>query len=301
MRRQARPFAASAFLLAATLSAGCETVEFGPPSAEVRRQIRSALVAVLPAAAAEGPVEPAKDPGPGASSRAARVAAAGSMTVGAEACAMFFGVAADFTLPMLICGATVPVGAVIAPFAALVGAAVGPTIAPPAAQVEAAQRRLTAALGEVDAARSLRDRLVATAAEQTNVRLATRAQRAGIEGASGAGAGTILEITFTDFGLNTLGEFEPDVVLEIGARARLIRAADNRVLYWRIWRYLGPQRTYFDAAEEDAKVLRWDIRKGFERLADKIVFDLLIGTGPDVVFDDRQRPGTVETVAVSGS
>lgn len=300
MRRQAMSFAASALLLAATLSAGCGTVEFAPPSAAVRQQIQSAVITVRPAATAEGPVEPAKDAGSGASS-GARLAASGSMTLGLEACAVFFGVAADFTLPMLICGATVPFGVVMAPFAALVGAAVGPAMAHPAGQVETAQERLIAALGEVDAAGHLRDRLVATAAEQGSVRLATRAPRADVGGASGPLGGTVLEITVTDFGLNTLGEFEPDVVLEIGARARLVRSADDQVLYWRDWRYLGPQRSYFHAADKDARVLRWDIRKGFERLADKIVFDLLIGTGPDVVFDDRQRPGTVETVAASGS
>lgn len=295
-----RRLATSALLLVAGLSAGCTTIEFEPPPEAVRQKLRSAVITARPAAATEAPVEPAKDAGSGVS-RGARRAATGSMVVGLEFCGAFFGVAADMTLPLLICGATVPVGVVISPFAALFGAAVGPAMARPKAEVEAAQGRLVAALTEVDAGRYLRDRLVAIAAEQGGVRLATRAQQASSKAAAGPGGGMLLEIAVTDFRLNTLGDFEPDVVLEIGARARLVRAADGHELYWHDWRYLGPQRTYFDAADDGARVLRWDVREGFERLADKMVFDLLIGASPDVVFNDRQRPGTVETVATSGS
>ena len=110
------------------------------------------------------------------------------------------------------------------------------------------------------------------------------------------GLDTVLEIDVSDFRLVSYGKIDPDLQLVLIARARLVRAANDAELYRRTWGYMSNQQSYFDMAAQNAKLLRAKIREGYEKLADKIVYDLFIAELPEAQERTRPRPGTVWTV-----
>jgi hypothetical protein len=73
----------------------------------------------------------------------------------------------------------------------------------------------------------------------------------------------------------------------IVAEIRLRDRASGAELYQRKWGYLGKQQKCFETAAQNGALLRRGLQTGIDRLADRIVFDLLITSAPELKVDDR--------------
>lgn len=307
MRLPARSFFLPPWLLLVLLLAGCFSLPQGyaPPSPETRQWLPDAAFVAVPSALAEAPNAPAKGAASGALSGAAEWAV-GSVAVGGSACAdalKWWGRAVGGccgggnSAPVIFyCGLTVAGGIVLAPVAGLAGAVAGASDAHSAEEVEAAQLQIRAALMELDPADYLLGRLVEVGATGYGLGLARQPHGRGYPELAAQQRAAVVEIEIVRFGLNAEGAVNPDIVLDLAARARVIGTLDEEELYRRTWRYLGPRRNYFSAADRNAAVLRDDIREGFDRLSDRMLYDLFLGTEPEEPLKGEQGPGTVVTV-----
>jgi hypothetical protein len=129
--------------------------------------------------------------------------------------------------------------------------------------------------------------------------------RAGAQDPSRARADTRLEVSVQRYGLRRsgLGVADPNFQLFLEVRARLVRAADNFVLYTHAWSYEGPRHPYFRWAGGDAALLRSELRLGAEGLAAEIARHMFAAPSPsrqerDVIDAARLRPAAAPGGAV---
>lgn len=248
--------------------AGCAAVEVPPPTPEIRAQLGGIEVEVLAIEAQDEMTTPAKGQGQGAASGAGQ-GALGSLAGGASICQAGEPFACLFGLAL---------GIAVAPVAAVIGAGVGASKAHSEGEVLLAETNLRAALDELSLDRDLE------AAVSTRIRAHPDYELAE---APGPGPDTRLEVRGA-FSVQSSGKIDPDLTLVLGARARLVRADDGIELYARSWGYQSPTRGYFEFAADGAELFRTEVQDGIEKLADKMVADLLVSTE-----SETYRPGSV--------
>jgi hypothetical protein len=151
----------------------CSTVQT-VPSAPVEVCAQPGLWAVLTRPGPEGGGPPTPLSGGSAAAAGANVGALGSLKAGAGlAGEMLSGHSSgDFAgLEILLAGAILAAGVVIAPVAALVGAGVGAGVAHPDAAIAAAQEDMAAALDSARPADAIRSSVIVLADQRTRRRL----------------------------------------------------------------------------------------------------------------------------------
>lgn len=272
---------------------GCATVEFPPPSAYAREQFGDIALVSVPSEYTIDLDTPAKGKGAGALSGAGQ-GALGSLEFGAGACQGGGG-----ELGGLVCVFGLALGIAFAPVAALIGAGVGASEAHSEGEVVEADANLQAALADVKPHEALRDQVIAAVGDHTDLKLVERPvahYEANSQDLANEGPDTVLVIEVSTFYLTSEGTLDPDVTLVLGARAWLVRTADNAELYKRAWAYKSHEHGYFDLAADGALSLRTEIEDGIEKLADQMVFDLFLAKEPEVHKVGILPPGTIWSV-----
>jgi hypothetical protein len=264
---------ATLFLVLAAGLPGCATTEFAPPAPEVRAQLGAVTVVPVSARASRAVDDPVKGAGRGALSGAGQGAASGFL-VGASFCQ---------TPDPLACAFGLVLGTALAVPGAVVGSIAGASLAHPAEEVEAATASLVAAMADArpheDVARQI--------AEAKHLPHDLRAMDAGAYVAGDYsqlaedGRDSVLEIEAVLLELYVAGDIDPDISPKLTVQGRLVRAGDDVELYSRTWLYWGQERDYFEAAADDARLLRQDLQDGYEALAARIANDLFRSTLPE--------------------
>jgi len=271
--------------LAGFFLASCAETKFLPPSPEIRQRLAVTSVRSLPDVQPSEPQAPVEGAGRAALTGAGQGAAIGFLT-GAVACAG----------GPLLCGLGVVAGAAFAVVGAPIGAIVGAARAHSAQDVRIADASLRAALGQLRPSAMLRDKIVAAAREKTRYDL--RPEEAPLGKAqqdlNGHDLASVMELAVSQIELVSAGRIDPESSLMIIAEIRLKDRASGAELYQRKWAYLGKQQKYFDMAAQNGALLRRELQTGIDRLADRIVFDLLITSAPERKVDGR--PGDVWTI-----
>jgi hypothetical protein len=143
----------------------------------------------------------------------------------------------------------------------------------------------------------LRDKIVTAAREKTRYDL--RPEEAPPldntqQDSNGHDLASVMELAVSHIELVSAGRIDPESSLMIVAEIRLKDRASGAELYQRQWAYLSKQQKYFEMAAKDGALLRRELQTGIDRLADPIVFDLLITSTPELKV--KGRPGDVWTI-----
>jgi len=146
---------------------------------------------------------------------------------------------------------TGPLGLILWPFGAALGAVAGAAGAEDEAKVKAAQETLLAALNGFRPGEAIRDRLVDVARERTSLPLVVLPSPIETQGAD-----TILEITVREFHLRGNGPINPPFRLIVGVRARLLRVGDFAEIRDKTFQYESRDRTFLEWAADNAQPLR---------------------------------------------
>jgi hypothetical protein len=236
--------------------------------------------------------EPVKGSGEGALSGAAQ-GAAGPLTFGVGSCqgGPFF------------CVVGLALGIALAVPSAMVGGVVGAVNAHPEEEVDAATQNLLSALVAAapdDAlAANLPDMGRMIAGVDLKLNDWEQGRAVDYEPLIDKGFDSVVEITVKTVRIDVLGDINPDLSPIVIVEARLLSIPEGKSLYQRVWHYSGVERDYFDAAEDDARLLHSDLAKGYSHLASRIVDDLFVTQATEK--SERPQPGTVVTIAGSSS
>jgi len=262
-------------LFAAILPAACAQTTFTPPSTALHAQLGTTGAVATPGSpATDVGKQPVSGAGAGALLGAGQGAAAG-LPIAAGGC----GTANAFG-----CAVGIALGAAVAIVAAPIGAVVGAVNAHSDGDVRIADANLHAAFAESESTVTarLRDRIVSEAASLSAYKVVAYSPAPGFPKAPVAPrVDSQLEISVTALSLPVAGRINPDAKLLIAAQASFNRA-DGTLLYRRVWVYQGASRNYFQAAADNAQLLRSDIETGVGVLAAKIVNDMFVSSSPEV-------------------
>jgi hypothetical protein len=267
----------TSWLLALSLApalAACVSppVTIPPPSDGLRSAMRDMEVRVIHASVAAAPDQPVSGAGEGAAMGALQ-GAGGSVFLGAYACGTFEPITCLFGLTL---------GIVVAPVAGVVGAVVGGTKAHDSDEVSAAHESLLKAAAELDAARGLQE---AFAAAQPRL--------APTHASASSGPSVRLDVAIENFGLESQGQYEPDVWLVMTVSGRVLRGEDNEELYWRTWSYEGSKTPYFTLANGAPESLDRMVREAYEMVAKRVLFDLLHSVSTEPLNSAARPIGTL--------
>jgi hypothetical protein len=283
----------------------CSTVQTVPPApAEVCAQPGLWAVVARPGAEAGDPPVPLS--GGSAAAAGAKAGALGSLKTGAGlAGEMLSGHSSgDFAgLEVLLAGAILAAGVVIAPVAALVGAGVGAGVAHPDAAIAAAQKDMAAALDAARPADAIRTSVIVLADQRARRRLydcGGLATTDACQQQSPESIAVVLSMTVSAPYFEVEGAITPDLRLLLSADAEVVGTSDAGAVYRRGWIYRGRQYSYFELAADDAAVFRAELKRATDALASKVVDDLLIGGREEVHPSGEQPEGTVWTVFPPG-
>lgn len=284
--------------------AGCTSAtELAPPPAEMRDRLGTVAVTAVPFAGTVANAVPARGSAADAAEGAVdgaliglRAAAELGWYLGAEMCAGTGGEAAVMCLAIV---------AATFPAAVLFGAAVGAVNGYGATTGMKAPKQDLATLPQQRPEVELRRRFLRLGAVKTEVRLVDADAAAGMEGTHDGDPAvphdSRIEIEVTRFALDGHDRSGSEMWIELAARARIVLPGEVGQPYLRNWRYSGPRRRYFEPAqdlmgvEEEALLLPVDLNTAFEVLADKMVFDLLVATEPEIRRGEPE-PGTAWAV-----
>ncbi len=291
------PIVAVAWLLLLFL-AGCATeTKLAPPPVEIRSRLGTVAVVVEPFKGVLEAAAPARRFGGGAAEGAGEGAMA-SLRYGLDVCDGLGAIMPPACLLTLV-------GSVLyAPVGALIGAVKGAGTGYEYEKVDRARSQIRAVLDQSRPAAELRRRFLRLATEKTNLRLVDSSGQAAaaanrIEGTHDGDAAippdSRIEINIIRFALVGEGGVDPDLSIELVTRARIVVSGEAGQPYLRRWRYSSPKRNYFEAAEGDPPALQSDLEVAFEALAEKMVFDLLLATEPEIRRGEP-KPGTAWTV-----
>lgn len=261
---------AGALLIAVTLGlAGCTTVEYVPPSQDLRQRLGTVAVLSRSVDPSVDIDEPVKGAGSGALVGAGR-GAAGGFRIGGEFCTS--------SHDSLGCTLGLILGVVLAVPGALVGSAVGAGAAHSSEEVEAATENLVEALMDAKPDQALQKHLfeeVMTKGPRNLRPLETKKiSTAGYYNLAAEGFDSVLEIEVRSLEVHVAGNFDPDISPKLRVQARLVRTTDDTELYRRAWLYWGAERNYFRMATANAQLLREDLEYGYKALAKRMLHDL---------------------------
>ncbi len=274
-----------AALLVVLAAAGCASVPPPPlPSDDVRNAIGTLGVVAFRSGDTVGPESPTKGAGEGA--------AVGARQGAQEAYSRVAEASCGANEPSgVLCAVGIGVGAVLAPIGAIVGAGIGVGRSRSQEQVEAAQASLIAVLDATRPDIELRDQVVRYA--RRHVAVEALADAAG-SAASQAGVNTVLELQPIHLGVVTEGKISPVLKVTLDVRGTLVSATSGRGLYIRSWVYRGSERDYFELGADGGAAFRAELDRAYDRLAKKIVRDLLVATDP--APEEREEDGTAWAV-----
>lgn len=253
----------SALCTAALLTVGgCASAPAPPPSEAVRLNLGHIGIR----SGAASPSAEWNMPAKGGAAGAGRGAAAAALSVLSAPC-VGYGCAANVLLA--------PVGAVL-------GGIAGGATAEPAAAVEEAEAAVRAAFADLKIPDTLRDRIVQVTRAETPYTLFFLQDDAAEECATrdnparGADAmDTVLQINVQGYGTKAAWRPNPPIFLFLDANVRLLRSADNTVLYSRKAAWVSAGRPLAEWAGSNGDPVREELGRGVQYLAERIV---------DVVF-----------------
>jgi hypothetical protein len=202
-------------------------------------------------------------------------------------------------LEILLAGAILAAGVVIAPVAATVGAGVGAGVAHPDAAIAAAQQDMAAALDAARPADAIRSSVIVLADQRTRRRLydcGDLATLAACQQQSPEPITVVLSMTVSAPYFEVEGAITPDLRLLLSADVEVVGTSGADAVYRRGWVYRGRQYNYFELAADDAALFRAELGRATGALAAKVVDDLLIGGREEVHPSAEQPEGTVWTV-----
>jgi len=82
-----------------------------------------------------------------------------------------------------------------------------------------------------------------------------------------------------------IGNFNPDIELNILVNAEMERGRDNFCLFGRRWHYISKPKKYFAMALSGTKLLRSEFEVAIDKLTEQIISDIFILTEPEVQKD----------------
>lgn len=268
----------------------CETVEFEPPSAAIRQQMGRIAVVSLPYQPFSKMAEPTKGAGEGAATGAGQGAIIGGLGPIRGFCgtgdpwACLFGVA---------------LGAVLVLPSAAIGGVVGAVRSHPEEEVNAASKNMEQAVRNAEISESVQRQFqlmgVGLGLEPLQAAFTDERTSYDREYLKTAGYDSLVEISIISFQLAVSGKIEPDIAPKISVQARVIRGQDLQELYRRTWLYWGPERDYFDAAADDARLFRDDLELAYRALASRMRDDLFTNLTPERKIAPKE--GRIVTVA----
>lgn len=182
-------------------------------------------------------------------------------------------------------GIGVVLGFLVSPVCALGGAVYGAVEAKPKAEVEASASAIDKAVAMTYLGNELRNRILEEAVVNTDysVELADFDCPAGPDAQpdyrplSASGVKTVLEIKVEEFGFKGRGAaIDPEIYLELVARARLVSTKDGAVLYEDTFNYASAKYTFGTWAQNDAAKLRRVIILACDGIAHDVVNEVFI-------------------------
>ncbi|MCB1992023.1 MAG: hypothetical protein KDG49_11240 [Geminicoccaceae bacterium] len=249
--------------------------------------------------------QPLGDAGRPAAPLTGEAAVAAGAETGALASITTGGMAAASTGPTpaaLLAPLFLGVGLILAPVTAAVGAVGGAATRADPEEAAAAEKSFNRALDERDNAQPLVASFIDEAerlAGRTLADCGAAALPAECELADGGSPSALLR-------LSSLEHFE--VEGRVQPKLRLLKTLDAEIrtpdrdgaVVWRSWRYRGVQRSYFELAADDARLLRGELAAAREALVAKAVQDIFL-IGPVERHETELQPeGTVWTVVPAG-
>lgn len=191
------------------------------------------------------------------------------------------GIAAPLWLSAPVVG---PAILIVVAAGAATGAIVGAITAIPAERVEEIEATLKNALIEMKMQENIRDHVFRTASEQTGrnfVLLHEGGPHSVEEKASyiflvNKGIDTVLEVSVLSISFEGKGGGDPPLSLSMKARTRLIKTADDSILYENELMYRSPKRKFTDWAANDAKIFKEELARCYRSLAEKVVEEIFL-------------------------
>ncbi len=265
------------------LLAGCAGPMVAPPPQDTRDRMYQVVVHV--SAVPQTLLEPDEQPVAGGKEGAAYGAKSGAVTavgVGAATglivgCQPVWGPLIIITCPVGLVGGTA-LGVAAAIPSAAIGAAVGSSKAQ--AEEKVAETAVTFAkiIESTNVSEKLRDRLLTSIESMTDTTVAASPEDSASGYVSGPEdhSGIIIDVVIEQAALTMAGRLEPDLYIEIAAKARLREPSRPGWIYERAWSYYGELGEYFLLLDEDGAGLRREIDSSFAKVADAIVVDLFL-------------------------
>ncbi len=90
------------------------------------------------------------------------------------------------------------------------------------------------------------------------------------------GIDTVHEITVRQFGLKGSGQVQPDLALFMTLQARVVKAADNTVLFNWTYDYHGDEHKFAEWAGNDARLFKEEFDRCYQRMAEDMLRDVYI-------------------------
>ncbi len=275
-------------LMVAAAVSGCSSTYFVPPDSETRERFKSSALLVAPYQAAEAIDEPVKGAGEGSLLGAGRGAGA-ALSFGAGACSAGDGLSC-------VVGGAIAIGLAV-PFA-IGGAVIGGASAHSEEEVVAATQSLLSALATAAPDEAFAETLSEQGRMIAGVNLEVRDWEQGwarhFEPLVEEGFDSAIEVRVRTRRLEVIGDIDPDLRPVIVAEARMLSIPDGDPFYERVWLYYGQTQNYFEAAADDAQLLRRDLDSAVGHLASRIVNDLYVSKGAEQ--KKPPEPGTVVTI-----
>lgn len=191
----------------------------------------------------------------------------------------------------------------VSPVLAVAGAGVGAVRARSSEDVEAAHAALRDAVFSETPALELAQKLQGIAERESPGRALTIVElpdlipgtapadkatnRASYQDLSLQGHDTVLEVHLS-YNFEDNGEISPDVWIHSFAVASIFDLKSQTELYAASWSYDSEAKNYFDLAADDAAMLRSEFQTIYEKIADRIVYDLFVADAAGVEADERE-------------
>lgn len=289
-------------LVAGAVASGCQTqpeVQYAAPiDASALTEIQTVGVAASPNCIRKGQLpQVAEGAAEGAGYGAGQGAQAGLLPV-AFGCGV---IPPPESAPLCVVG--IALSAVAVPVLTIVGTVGGAINASSAEEVDAAEVAMQKAVGEFEVVGTLEKSI----AESGNAMTSTHFSVCGEENEAQSCAGTdnarpdaVVVVRRLMLEFPAQRELSPDFPVLMTVDACVTRQPDAAELYAGRWRYMGPKRDFFEAADDDAKLLRSELSQAVDAVGEAMVRDAFVGppqpiSSPKSIEESirDQRPGTV--------
>ena len=236
-----------------------------------------------------------------AAKRSAVAGAGGSVYVGARLAGESMTTGGPIGLllaPVFLVG-----GIVLAPVAAVVGAATGAAVAGSPEEVATAEANMQRAFDEHHPVDGLAVLVITETQQRAHRDLADCGDAElplDCTLADGTTPDILVRLTWHKPGFQVEGEIRPVLRLVQRLSADIIAANETERIYRRAWLYRGNPHDFFALADDDARLLRAEFAAARATLVDKAVGDLFVARTPERHSASAQPDGSVWTVLPAG-